>query len=79
MKQHGGLAVAAHVDRRAFGVVAQLGFFPRDAGFDAVEVSWRVRDAAQLAALEAYGHRAAADPVRTATSSTTSAGARSRS
>jgi len=55
IKEHGGLAVAAHVDRRAFGVVAQLGFFPRDAGFDAVEVSWRVRDAAQLAVFEAYG------------------------
>lgn len=37
--RHGGLAVAAHVDRRGFGVVAQLGVFPHHAGFDAVEVS----------------------------------------
>ncbi len=36
---HGGLAVAAHVDRRSFSVFSQLGFFPRDAGFDGVEVS----------------------------------------
>lgn len=37
--RHDGLAVAAHVDRRGFGVVAQLGVFPHRAGFDAVEVS----------------------------------------
>ena len=35
----GGLAIAAHVDRRAFSVFSQLGFFPEDAGFDGVEVS----------------------------------------
>jgi PHP family Zn ribbon phosphoesterase len=42
--RHGGLAVAAHVDRRSFGVIAQLGFFPDAAGFDAVEVSRHVAD-----------------------------------
>jgi predicted metal-dependent phosphoesterase TrpH len=41
--RHGGLAVAAHVDRPTFSVVAQLGFFPQDAGFDAVEVSAAAR------------------------------------
>ena len=40
--RHGGLAVAAHVDRPSFGVIGQLGFFPADAGFDAVEVSRHV-------------------------------------
>jgi PHP family Zn ribbon phosphoesterase len=35
----GGLAVAAHVDRKAFSVFSQLGFFTGDAGFDAIEVS----------------------------------------
>jgi predicted metal-dependent phosphoesterase TrpH len=35
----GGLAIAAHVDRRAFSVFSQLGFFPQDAGFDGVEVT----------------------------------------
>jgi predicted metal-dependent phosphoesterase TrpH len=35
----GGLAIAAHVDRKSFSVFSQLGVFPTDAGFDAVEVS----------------------------------------
>jgi PHP family Zn ribbon phosphoesterase len=39
---HGGLAIAAHIDRRSFGVIGQLGIFPADAGFDAVEVSRHV-------------------------------------
>ncbi|MCX6373219.1 MAG: phosphoesterase, partial [Actinobacteria bacterium] len=39
---HGGLAIAAHVDRRSFGVIGQLGFFPAEAGFDAVELSRHV-------------------------------------
>ncbi len=42
--RHGGLAVAAHIDRRSFGVIGQLGFFPDAAGFDAVEVSRHVAD-----------------------------------
>jgi hypothetical protein len=37
--RHGGLAVAAHVDRRSFSVPSQLGFIPPDAGFDALEIS----------------------------------------
>jgi hypothetical protein len=40
--RHGGLAVAAHVDRPHFGVIGQLGVFPHEAGFDAVEVSRHV-------------------------------------
>jgi len=39
---HGGLAVAAHIDRRSFGVIGQLGLFPAGAGFDAVELSRHV-------------------------------------
>ena len=39
----GGLAVAAHLDRRLFSVFSQLGVFPRDAGFDGVEVSSHTR------------------------------------
>ena len=38
IKRHGGLAVAAHVDRPRFSVLSQLGLFPTEAGFDAVEV-----------------------------------------
>lgn len=44
----GGLAVAAHVDRPSFSVYSQLGFFPRRAGFDAVEVSRRLGPQAPL-------------------------------
>ena len=37
--RHGGLAVAAHVDRRSFSVPGQLGFIPLDVPFDALEIS----------------------------------------
>jgi hypothetical protein len=37
--RHGGLAVAAHMDRRSFSVQGQLGFLPPDAGFDGLEIS----------------------------------------
>lgn len=42
-----GLCLAAHVDRQAFGIIAQLGFIPPDLALDAVEVTYRVplRDA----------------------------------
>ena len=52
----GGLAVAAHIDRKSFGVFSQLGFFPADAGFDALEVSkWLPTDSPQLAEFAALG------------------------
>lgn len=37
--RHGGLAVAAHVDRRSFSVPGQLGFIPPEVPFDGLEVS----------------------------------------
>ena len=53
---HGGLAIAAHIDRRSFGVIGQLGLFPADAGFDAVEVSRHVVPGSpDDAAFAAYG------------------------
>jgi hypothetical protein len=53
---HGGLAVAAHVDRRAFGVIAQLGFFPTAAGLDAIDVSRHLASSSpRLAELAAFG------------------------
>ena len=36
---HGGLAVAAHVDRPHFSVISQLGFLPPDVAFDGLEIS----------------------------------------
>jgi len=35
----GGLAVASHVDRPAFGIISQLGFIPPELPLDAVELS----------------------------------------
>jgi 3',5'-nucleoside bisphosphate phosphatase len=53
---HGGLAVAAHVDRPSFGVIGQLGLFPAGAGFDAIELSRHVApDRASVAQFAAYG------------------------
>ena len=37
----GGLAVASHVDRQSFSIIAQLGFIPEALSLDALEVSWR--------------------------------------
>lgn len=37
----GGLAIASHIDRQAFGIIGQLGFVPREVQFDALEVSMR--------------------------------------
>jgi 3',5'-nucleoside bisphosphate phosphatase len=37
--RHGGLAVAAHMDRRSFSVPGQLGFLPPEVPFDALEIS----------------------------------------
>ena len=48
--RHGGLAVAAHIDRRSFGVIGQLGFFPDGAGFDAAELSRHVAAGAEAEA-----------------------------
>jgi PHP family Zn ribbon phosphoesterase len=38
----GGLCIASHIDRPAFGLIGQLGFIPPDLALDGVEVSYRV-------------------------------------
>ncbi|QTA87405.1 PHP domain-containing protein [Desulfonema magnum] len=38
----GGLSIASHVDRPAFGMISQLGFIPPDLPLDGVEVSYRM-------------------------------------
>ena len=37
-----GLAIAAHVDRRSFGLIGQLGFVPKGLALDALEISPRL-------------------------------------
>lgn len=39
--ENGGLAIACHVDREAFGIIGQLGFIPPGLALDAVELSHR--------------------------------------
>jgi predicted metal-dependent phosphoesterase TrpH len=56
IKRHGGLAVAAHVDRRGFGLLSQLGYFPKDSGFDGVEVSRHTADdSPHMAEIRGFG------------------------
>lgn len=56
IKRFGGLAIAAHIDRPHFGVLGQLGFFPYEAGFDAIELS-RHAPPGSDAAVAAREHR----------------------
>lgn len=39
IRRHGGLVVACHLDRPSFSVFAQLGLWPTDVSFDAIEIS----------------------------------------
>jgi 3',5'-nucleoside bisphosphate phosphatase len=52
---HGGLAVAAHVDRPSFSLISQLGLVPPGLPLDALEVSPAGRMAGKHVALEAAG------------------------
>jgi hypothetical protein len=55
-----GIAIASHIDRPAFGVIGQLGMFPADAGFDAIELSaawWRAESRGVHGCVEAVGGR----------------------
>jgi 3',5'-nucleoside bisphosphate phosphatase len=51
---HGGLAIACHVDRESFSIVSQLGFIPPGLGLEAVEVSPRLTVAEARAALGSF-------------------------
>jgi PHP family Zn ribbon phosphoesterase len=37
----GGISIASHIDREAFGIISQLGFIPEDLKLDALEISSR--------------------------------------
>jgi hypothetical protein len=53
--RHGGLAVAAHMDRRSFSVPSQLGFLPPEVPFDALEISSAGVARGRAAAFAAHG------------------------
>lgn len=53
--RYGGLAIAAHVDRPSFSVRSQLGFFPPDVRFDAIEISPAGREQGQDADYRVLG------------------------
>ena len=55
IKRHNGLAIAAHVDRPSFSVISQLGLFPEDVQFDAIELSAAKRSASAEAQLAKLG------------------------
>jgi PHP family Zn ribbon phosphoesterase len=50
----GGLAVASHVDRDSFSIIAQLGFIPKELPLDALELSWRC-ELSEVNNYESYG------------------------
>lgn len=47
--KYNGLAIPAHIDRRAYGLIANLGFIPPQTPFDALEISRKldIQDAIQ--------------------------------
>lgn len=53
--RHGGVAVAAHINRPSFSVLSQLGVFPTNAGFDAIEVFTPAGMPARAADFAGYG------------------------
>lgn len=56
IRRYGGLAAASHIDRPSSSVMSQLGFFPEDVVFDAIEISaagWRQGRAEEFAAVGA--------------------------
>jgi predicted metal-dependent phosphoesterase TrpH len=55
IKRCQGLAIAAHIDRRSFSVLSQLGFFPEDAQFDALELSAAAVRAGRINEFTQYG------------------------
>lgn len=54
--RHGGLALAAHVDRRSFSVPSQLGFVPPGTAFQALEVSAHGARVGRAAAFAPLGY-----------------------
>jgi hypothetical protein len=53
--RHGGLAIAAHVDRPSFSVPSQLGFIPPGTRFEALEVSAHGARVGRIPSFEGLG------------------------
>lgn len=53
--RYGGLAIAAHVDRKAFSLIANLGFISPDLGIDAIELSKRTTQETFVSKNPMYG------------------------
>ena len=49
VRQHGGLAIPAHVDRPTYGLLSRLGQLPAEGLFDALDVSGRSSQLPQVA------------------------------
>lgn len=49
-----GIAIAAHVDREAFGIIGQLGVIPADVRFEALELSARCSESEKIS-YQKYG------------------------
>ncbi len=54
--RHGGIAIAAHVDRRSFSVPSQLGFIPPGTAFQALEISAHGAKIGRTAAFAGLGY-----------------------
>ncbi len=50
----GGVAIASHVDRDSFSIIAQLGFIPEELPLDALELSWRC-ESSEVNNYKSYG------------------------
>ncbi len=60
----GGLSIASHVDRQAFGIIGQLGFIPDGLALDGIEISSRTtpRDArASIDGIQDYPYVTSSD------------------
>lgn len=52
----GGIAVASHIDKEIFSIIANLGFIPYDVKFDALEISYNTGMDKAVVAFGQYSH-----------------------
>jgi len=54
--EHGGIAIASHIDRDSFSIISQLGFIPDSPGLDALEISPKIDIHHATERYKAYQH-----------------------